>query len=177
MSHLEQNMTVILNRGGDTTFDGFSENDTIRFGEASIENSTIFIPANSVIVIELFKEINNLTEEIIGCNDTEAINFNPNVTVGDDSCQYHSEIGENSTSDNTNDTGNQTSDVDENMTSDSTNETGNETSDIDENLTSDSTNETGNETPYQMKSMRMMIKLQILRIKNSLKIISNLVLQ
>ena len=51
MSHLEQNMTVILNRGGDTTFDGFSDNDTIRFGEASIENSTISIPANSVILV------------------------------------------------------------------------------------------------------------------------------
>ena len=50
MSHLEQNMTVILNRGGDTTFDGFSENDTIRFGEASIENSTIFNSIKSRIL-------------------------------------------------------------------------------------------------------------------------------
>ena len=64
MNHFEQNMTVILNRGGDTTFDGFSENDTILFGDASIENTTISIPANSVIIIELFREISNISQEI-----------------------------------------------------------------------------------------------------------------
>ena len=111
MSHLEQNMTVILNRAGETTFDGFSENDTIRFGNASIENITITIPANSVIVIELFKENNNVPEEIIGCNDSDAINFNPDVTKGDDSCEYDSEIIDNSTTDSMNETGNQTSEI------------------------------------------------------------------
>jgi hypothetical protein len=146
MSHLEQNMTVILNRGEDTTFDGFSENDIIRFGEASIENSIISIPANSVVVIELFKEISNLPEEIVGCNDTEAINFNPIVTVGDDSCQYKSEIVENSTSELINETGNETLDVNENTTSETINEEGNETSNVDGNSVSDQINENEDQT-------------------------------
>ena len=85
MNHFEQNMTVILNRGGDTTFDGFSENDTILFGNASIENTTISIPANSVIIIELFKEISNISQEIT-CEETIGISssgfeFSPAVVA------------------------------------------------------------------------------------------------
>ncbi len=53
MSHPQQNMSIILNRGPSTTYDGFDVGDEVRFGDTSISSSTTSIPANSVTVIEL----------------------------------------------------------------------------------------------------------------------------
>ena len=53
MSHFEQNMSIILNRGPATTYDGFDTDDIVRFGDTFISSSTTSIPANSVSVIEL----------------------------------------------------------------------------------------------------------------------------
>ncbi|MGB1766561.1 MAG: alpha-amylase family glycosyl hydrolase, partial [Poseidonia sp.] len=53
MTHNEQTMTVVLNRGGPTQMDGFDANDTVRFGPGSMANGTLTIPAHSVSVIEL----------------------------------------------------------------------------------------------------------------------------
>ena len=53
MSHPEQNMSIILNRGSATTYEGFSNTDLVRFGDTVITSSTTSIPANSVSVIEL----------------------------------------------------------------------------------------------------------------------------
>ena len=52
MTHEQQTMSIILNRGQATTYDGFENTDLVRFGEAIISSSTISIPANSVTVIE-----------------------------------------------------------------------------------------------------------------------------
>ena len=53
MSHFEQNMSIILNRGPATTYDGFDTDDIVRFGDTFISSSTTSIPANSVSIIEL----------------------------------------------------------------------------------------------------------------------------
>ena len=53
MSHSEQNMSIILNRGPATTYDGFDTGDIVRFGDTFISSTTTSIPANSVTVIEL----------------------------------------------------------------------------------------------------------------------------
>ena len=52
MTHEQQTMSIILNRGQATTHDDFDSNDLVRFGESIISSSTISIPANSVTVIE-----------------------------------------------------------------------------------------------------------------------------
>ena len=52
MTHEQQTMSIILNRGQATTHDDFDSNDLVRFGDATISSSTISIPANSVTVIE-----------------------------------------------------------------------------------------------------------------------------
>ena len=52
MTHEQQTMSIILNRGQATTYDGLEDTDLVRFGEAIISSSTISIPANSVTVIE-----------------------------------------------------------------------------------------------------------------------------
>mgnify|MGYP000523596161 CR=1 FL=1 len=53
MSHSQQNMSIILNRGQSVTHAEFDSNDTIRFGDAIINSTGINIPANSVTVVEL----------------------------------------------------------------------------------------------------------------------------
>jgi glycosidase len=53
MSHAEQNMSIILNRGQAVTHQDFDSGDVIRFGEATISSAGINIPSNSVTIIEL----------------------------------------------------------------------------------------------------------------------------
>ena len=86
MSHSNQNMSIILNRGTQTTYNGFSDSDLVRFGEATIASGIISIPANSVTVVEL--NPSTIQNEIPGCTDSAAINFDPAATEDDGSCQY-----------------------------------------------------------------------------------------
>ena len=53
MSHAEQNMSIILNRGQAVTHQDFDLDDSIRFGEATLSSTGINIPSNSVTIIEL----------------------------------------------------------------------------------------------------------------------------
>jgi hypothetical protein len=130
-------MTIILNRGIETTYSGYSSADLVRFGSTNISSGEITIPANSVIVIELGANpdtpviINGCTDQsatnfnqeatqddgscqypvepILGCMDQLALNFNSNATQDDNSCQYEQANQENNTQDNQSiDTGNQT---------------------------------------------------------------------
>ena len=52
MSHEQQTMSIILNRGQATNYDGFDNYDLVRFGDSIISSTTTSIPANSVTVIE-----------------------------------------------------------------------------------------------------------------------------
>ena len=95
MTHDEQSMTVVLNRGGPTQMDGFDANDTVRFGPGSMANGTFTIPAHSVSVIELNAHSNppatNETGEnstVLGCMDPVAENYDPTATEDDGSCTY-----------------------------------------------------------------------------------------
>ena len=95
MTHDEQSMTVVLNRGGPTHMDGFDANDTVRFGPGSMANGTFTIPAHSVSVIELNAHSNppatNETGEnstVLGCMDPVAENYDPTATEDDGSCTY-----------------------------------------------------------------------------------------
>ena len=53
MTHDEQTMTVVLNRGGPTQLSGFAANDTVRFGSGALADGSLTVPAHSVTVIEL----------------------------------------------------------------------------------------------------------------------------
>ena len=95
MTHDEQSMTVVLNRGGPTQMDGFDANDTVRFGPGSMANGTFTIPAHSVSVIELNAHSDppatNETGEnstALGCMDPVAENYDPTATEDDGSCTY-----------------------------------------------------------------------------------------
>ena len=88
MSHSSQNMSVILNRGIEATYSGYSTTDLVRFGNASLTSGTITIPANSVIVLQLGAFSNNSSQAVYGCTNESAINFNPQATQDDNSCQY-----------------------------------------------------------------------------------------
>jgi glycosidase len=52
MTHEQQTMSIILNRGQAATYDGFDSDDLVRFGNSVISSTTTSVPANSVTVIE-----------------------------------------------------------------------------------------------------------------------------
>ena len=95
MTHDEQTMTVVLNRGGPTQLSGFAANDTVRFGSSAVADGSLTVPAHSVTVIEL-----NATSDqpptnetggnttVLGCTDPSAENYNSSATVDDGSCTY-----------------------------------------------------------------------------------------
>jgi len=94
MTHDEQTMTVVLNRGGPTQMDGFITNDSVQFGTGLLANGTLSIPPHSVTVIELHAlnqngSSNNQTQPAVtGCMDDEATNYDPMATEDDGSCTY-----------------------------------------------------------------------------------------
>ena len=98
MTHDEQTMTVVLNRGGPTQMGGFATNDTLRFGAGSLADGTLTVPAHSVSVIELNARIDqpstNQSGEnttVLGCTDPAASNHDPTATEDDGSCTYPAE--------------------------------------------------------------------------------------
>ena len=98
MTHDEQTMTVVLNRGGPTQMGGFATNDTLRFGAGSLADGTLTVPAHSVSVIELNAPVvqppSNQSGEnttVLGCTDPEASNHDPTATEDDGSCTYPAE--------------------------------------------------------------------------------------
>ncbi|MEC8632954.1 MAG: alpha-amylase family glycosyl hydrolase [Candidatus Thermoplasmatota archaeon] len=95
MTHDEQAMTVVLNRGGPTQLSGFATNDTVRFGSGPLANGSLTVPAHSVTVIELNAVVDqpstNETDgntTVPGCTDPTAENYNSSATVDDGSCTY-----------------------------------------------------------------------------------------
>ena len=95
MTHDEQTMTVVLNRGGPTQLSGFAANDTVRFGSGPLANGSLTVPAHSVTVIELNAVVDqpstNETDgntTVLGCTDPTAENYNSSATVDDGSCTY-----------------------------------------------------------------------------------------
>ncbi|HKK38829.1 MAG TPA: T9SS type A sorting domain-containing protein, partial [Cryomorphaceae bacterium] len=64
-----------------------TQNETLIFGEFSGEESTFLV--NFGLEAEGCDQIN----EIYGCTDAEAINFNPEATIDDGSCEYDFECG------------------------------------------------------------------------------------
>ena len=94
MTHEDETMNIILNRGSEWNWDGFSQNDRVRFGESVYENSILNIPANSITIVEMNFSVNqtvNETEPIYGCLDSEALNYDLLATVDDNSCQYQAD--------------------------------------------------------------------------------------
>ena len=95
MTHDEQAMTVVLNRGGPTQLSGFATNDTVRFGSGPLADGSLTVPAHSVTVIELNATVDQPpTNEsdgnttVLGCTDATAENYNSSATVDDGSCTY-----------------------------------------------------------------------------------------
>ena len=96
MTHDEQTMTVVLNRGGPTQLTGFEGNDTVRFGEGLMDNGTLSIPAHSVMIVEMNTSVssnastNNTGQNttVLGCTDSTAENYDPTATQDDKSCTY-----------------------------------------------------------------------------------------
>jgi len=89
MTHEDQVMSVVLNRGAPTTVGGFESNDIVRFGESSMLDGTLSVGAHSVTVIELDADI--VVVPIYGCTDSTATNFDASATEDDGSCEYPSE--------------------------------------------------------------------------------------
>ena len=86
MTHQEQNMTVILNRGAPTSMSGFAADDVVRFGTSQMQNGSISIEAHSVTVIEL--GVVDSVAPVYGCIDESATNYDPGATEDDGSCIY-----------------------------------------------------------------------------------------
>ena len=96
MTHDDEVMTVVLNRGGPSDLVGFASNDTLQFGQAVLENGTLSLPAHSVTVVKLNDSLsansstNNTGENttVLGCTDSTAENYDPAATQDDNSCTY-----------------------------------------------------------------------------------------
>ena len=86
MTHQEQSMTVILNRGAPTSMSGFAPNDVVRFGTSQVQSGSISIEAHSVTVIEL--GVVDFVAPAYGCIDESATNYDPGATEDDGSCIY-----------------------------------------------------------------------------------------
>ena len=86
MTHDDQVMTIVLNRGAPTSVNGFEGNDIVRFGSTSIQNGMLNVPAHSVTVIEL--NVDNEPLPVYGCTDSLATNFDSSATYDDGSCDY-----------------------------------------------------------------------------------------
>ena len=86
MTHDDQVMSVVLNRGALTTVDGFASNDVVRFGNALMQNGTLSVGAHSVTVIELDANLEEVP--VYGCTDSTATNFDASATEDDGSCEY-----------------------------------------------------------------------------------------
>ncbi|MGB1488440.1 MAG: hypothetical protein ACPG83_07580, partial [Candidatus Poseidoniaceae archaeon] len=89
MTHEDQVMSVVLNRGAPTTVNGFAGNDVVRFGASLMQNGTLSVGAHSVTVIELDADI--VVVPIYGCTDATATNYDAAATENDGSCEYPSE--------------------------------------------------------------------------------------
>ncbi|MAF93049.1 hypothetical protein CMO85_00110 [Candidatus Woesearchaeota archaeon] len=95
MTHDDQVMSVVLNRGGPTQVDGFTASDVVRFGDAVLASGQLSVGAHSVSVVELNVESEtppanntNQTTAVLGCTDPLAQNYNPSATEDDNSCTY-----------------------------------------------------------------------------------------
>ena len=95
MTHEDQVMSVVLNRGGPTQVSGFTANDTVRFGDAVLASGQLSVGAHSVSVIELNAPAEappsndtNQTTAVMGCTDPNALNFSPEASQDDGSCEY-----------------------------------------------------------------------------------------
>ena len=86
MTHDDQVMSIVLNRGAPTSVNGFEGNDVVRFGSTSIQNGILNVPAHSVTVIEL--NVENQPLPVYGCTDPTATNFDSSATYDDGSCNY-----------------------------------------------------------------------------------------
>ena len=86
MTHDDQVMSIVLNRGAPTSVNGFEGNDVVRFGSTSIQNGILNVPAHSVTVIEL--NVENQPLPVYGCTDSTATNFDSSATYDDGSCNY-----------------------------------------------------------------------------------------
>tara|TARA_B100001540_G_scaffold309070_1_gene324699 strand:- start:4053 stop:5249 length:1197 start_codon:yes stop_codon:yes gene_type:complete len=86
MTHDDQVMSVVLNRGAPTTVSGFAGNDVVRFGSSSLQNGTLTIGAHSVTVVEL--DVDDIVSPVYGCTDESAINYDSSATEDDGSCTY-----------------------------------------------------------------------------------------
>ena len=106
MSHVEQNMSIILNRGQAVTHQDFDSNDVIRFGEATISSAGINVPGNSVTIIELDANPPVEPQQIFGCTDISALNYQNNATDDDGSCSYPVDNQDNKTDSQVNNSNN-----------------------------------------------------------------------
>ena len=86
MTHEDQVMSIVLNRGAPTTISSFANNDVVRFGESSMLDGTLSVGAHSVTVIELDADV--IVVPIYGCTDATATNFDATATEDDGSCEY-----------------------------------------------------------------------------------------
>jgi len=106
MSHDEQNMSIILNRGQAVTHQDFDSDDVIRFGEATISSAGINVPGNSVTIIELEANPPVEPQQIFGCTDISALNYQNNATDDDGSCSYPVDNQDNNTDSQVNNSNN-----------------------------------------------------------------------
>ena len=83
-----QEMNIILNRGGEWSWGGFDEAYEVRYGEPIINSDGIIVPKNSILIIEINSTHQNVSTEILGCMDILATNYDINATNDDGSCNY-----------------------------------------------------------------------------------------